>query len=60
MLLQILNLALDGEALALKEEVHRLGGHLDPQLDLDDQLASVTSEAFAQLWLVHCLRPHLS
>lgn len=44
----------------LKEQVCSLGVFLDPQLSLDDQVASVARKLFAQLRLVHQLRSYLN
>ena len=47
----------DGVTLPLKIQVHSLGVLLDSSLSLDAQVSAVALSAFAQLKLVHQLRP---
>nr|XP_060621478.1 uncharacterized protein LOC132768982 [Anolis sagrei ordinatus]XP_060621479.1 uncharacterized protein LOC132768982 [Anolis sagrei ordinatus]XP_060621480.1 uncharacterized protein LOC132768982 [Anolis sagrei ordinatus] len=50
---------LDGVTLPLKSQVRSLGVLLDSSLTLEAQASAVSGRAFAQLRLVHQLRPYL-
>ncbi|KAF7247778.1 Disks large-associated protein 2 [Varanus komodoensis] len=54
-----LGLALDGDALPLKESVCSLGVLLNPELSLEAPVTVVARSTFFQLWLIYQLRPYL-
>uniref|UniRef100_A0A8D0BC31 Reverse transcriptase domain-containing protein n=1 Tax=Salvator merianae TaxID=96440 RepID=A0A8D0BC31_SALMN len=53
------SITLGGELLTSSEKVCNLGVLLDPQLTLEHHLSAVARGAFAQVRLVHQLRPYL-